>query len=111
MRLKFEHLPEHIPQSEAIERLENFLTPYLTDDILLNQTEVEPKKEAKLKRLMFSRAAKCSKIGTFSAEINQYVSIPGSPEIETDSFTWSTLKRSILEASHSIPSFFTLSGY
>ena len=24
VRLKFEHLPEHTPQSEAIERLENF---------------------------------------------------------------------------------------
>ena len=39
VRVKFEHLPEYIPQSEAIERLENFLTPYLTDDILRNQTE------------------------------------------------------------------------
>ena len=65
-RLKFEHLPEYIPQSKAIERLENLLTPDLTDDILPNQTEVEPKKVAKLKTLMFSRAAKCSKIWTVS---------------------------------------------
>ena len=59
VRLKFEDLPEYIPQSEAIERLENFLTPYLTDDILPNQIEVEPKKQAKLKILMFSGAAEC----------------------------------------------------
>ena len=95
MRVKFEHLPEYIPQSEAIERLENFLTPYRTDDILPNQTEVEPKKDAKLKTLMFSRAAKCSKIGTLSAEISQYLFIPGLPEMETDSLTWLNLKKSI----------------
>ena len=87
MRLKFERLPEYLPQSEAIERLENFLTPNRTDDILPNQTEVEPKKETKLKTLMFSTVAKCLKFGALSTEISQYVSIPRSPEIETDSFT------------------------
>ena len=63
------------------------MIPYLTDDILPNQIEVEPKKQAKLKILMFSRVAKCLKFGTFSAKISQYVSIPGSPETETNSFT------------------------
>ena len=87
MRLKFEHFPEYIPKSEKIERLKIFLTPYPTDDILPNQTEVEPKKQAKLKTLMLSRVAKCLKIGTLSTEISQYISIPGSPEIKTDSFT------------------------
>ena len=85
--MKFEHLPKYIPKSEEIESLKNFLTPYLTDDILPNQIEVEPKKQAKLKILMFSRVAKCLKFGTLSTEISQYVSIPGSPEIKTDSFT------------------------
>ena len=42
--MKFENLPEFIPKSEEIESLKNFLTPYLTDDILPNQIEVEPKK-------------------------------------------------------------------
>ena len=42
--MKFEHLPEYIPKSEEIERLKIFLTPYFTNDILPNQTEVEPKK-------------------------------------------------------------------
>ena len=83
--MKFEHLPEYIPKSEEIESLKNFF------DTLphrwLNQIEVEPKKQAKLKILMFSRVAKCLKFGTLSTEISQYVSIPGSPEIKTDSFT------------------------
>ena len=69
--MKFENLPEFIPKSEEIESLKNFLTPYLTDDILPNQIEVEP----------------CLKFGTLSTVISQYVSIPGSPEIKTDSFT------------------------
>ena len=47
MRLKFEHFPEYIPQSEAIGRLEKILPPYRTDDIFPNQTEDEPKKESK----------------------------------------------------------------
>ena len=85
--MKFEHLPEYIPKSEEIISLKIFLTPYLTDDILPNQIEVEPKKQAKLKILMFSRVAKCLKFGTLSTEISQNVSIPGSPEIKTDSFT------------------------
>ena len=52
-------------------------------------------KIAKLKTLMFSRAAKCSKIGTLSAEISKYLSIPGSPEMETDSLTWWNLENQL----------------
>ena len=54
---------------------------------------------------MFSRAAKCSKIGTLSAEISQYLSIPGFPEIETNSLTWLNLKKSI-ERLHALSQIF-----
>ena len=85
VRLKFDKLPDYISQSDAIERIESFFRPYIQEDDIEVQQQME--KQTKLTILIFGGQTKPNNQSLHS-EIVRYLSIPQSPNISIDVIKW-----------------------